>query len=61
VAANYRRAGTGRFVLAWFARAAAAAIAAGQGEGPVDIVFQNDRPVDVVAAELMTFLRRLPG
>jgi GNAT superfamily N-acetyltransferase len=106
VAANYRRAGIGRFVLAWFARdagelqavrnaaglplrvarlvvaladiehrlasdvtagrrddlrAAAAAIAAGQGEGPADIVLRNDHPVDVVAAELMTFLRWLPG
>ena len=42
-------------------RAAAAALAAGQGDGLADIVVRNDRPVDVVAAELMTFLRWLPG
>ena len=42
-------------------RAAAEQIAAGQGEGLADIVPRNDRPVGVVAAELMTFLRWLPG
>jgi hypothetical protein len=106
VAANYRQAGIGRFVLAWSARdagelqgvrdaaglplrvaqlvvpladiehrlasdvtagrrddlrAAAEALAVGQGEGLADIALRNDRPVGVVAAELMTFLRWLPG
>jgi hypothetical protein len=106
VAANYRQAGIGRFVLAWSVRdagelqgvrdaaglplrvaqlvvpladiehhlasdvtagrrddlrAAAEALAVGQGEGLADIALRNDRPVGVVAAELMTFLRWLPG
>jgi hypothetical protein len=42
-------------------REAAAAIAARQGEGLADIVVRNDRPVGVVAAELLTFLGWLPG
>jgi hypothetical protein len=37
-------------------REASAAIAAGHGEGLADIVLRNDRPVGIVAAELLTFL-----
>jgi len=101
VAANYRRAGIRRFVLAYFVRspgevrgvrealglplrvarlvvelpeierrlagdvtsgrrddlrAAAAAIAAAEGNGAGDVVIGNDRPVGVVAREVLTFL-----
>jgi hypothetical protein len=101
VAANYRRAGIGRFVLAYFARspgevagvrkalglplrvvrlevplpdierrlagdvtsgrrddlrAAAASIAAAEGAGVEDVAIGNDRPVGVVARDVMTFL-----
>jgi len=101
VAANYRDAGIGTFVLAWFVRdhgalrgvreaagvplrvvrlsvplsdierrlavdvtterqddlrEAAASIAAGEGEGVEDVVVANDRPVPVVAREVMTWL-----
>jgi hypothetical protein len=101
VAANYRRAGIGRFVLAYFVRspgevadvretlglplrvvrlvvplsdierrlagdvtsgrrddlrAAAASIATGEGAGVEDVVIGNDRPVGVVARDVMTFL-----
>jgi hypothetical protein len=42
-------------------RAAAEQIAAGQGECLADIALRNDRPVGVVAAELMTFLDWLPA
>jgi energy-coupling factor transporter ATP-binding protein EcfA2 len=37
-------------------REAAAAIAAGEGTGVEDITIANDRPVTVVAREVMTFL-----
>ena len=101
VASNYRDAGIGTFVLAWFVRdhgalrgvreaagvplrvvrlsvplsdierrlavdvtterqddlrEAAASIAAGEGEGVEDVVVANDRPVPVVAQEVMTWL-----
>jgi len=101
VASNYRDAGIGTFVLAWFVRdhgalrgvreaagvplrvvrlsvplsdierrlavdvtterqddlrEAAASIAAGEGEGVEDVVVANDRPVPVVAREVMTWL-----
>ena len=101
VASNYRDAGIGTFVLAWFVpdhgalrrvresagvplrvvrlsvplpdierrlavdvtterrdnlRAAAASIAAGEGEGVEDVVVANDRPVRAVAQEVMIWL-----
>ena len=101
VAANYRRAGIGLFVLAYFVRsrsevagvrealglplrvvrlevplpdikqrlagnvtsgrrddlrAAAESIAAAEGTGVEDVVISNDRPVGVVAREVLTFL-----
>ena len=101
VAANYRRAGIGRFVLAYFVRspgevadvrealglplrvvrlvaplpdierrlagdvtsgrrddlrAAAASIATAEGVGVEDVAIGNDRPVGVVARDVMTFL-----
>ena len=101
VASNYRDAGIGTFVLAWFVRdhgalrgvreaagvplrvvrlsvplsdierrlavdvtterqddlrEAAASIAAGEGEGVEDVVVANDRPVLVVARQVMTWL-----
>ena len=101
VAANYRRAGIRRFVLAYFVRAlaevrgvrealgvplrvvrltvpladierrlagdvtsgrrddlreAAASIAAAEGAGVEDVLIGNDRPVGVVAREVLTFL-----
>jgi hypothetical protein len=101
VAANYRRAGIGLFVLAYFVRSptevagvrealglplrvvrltvplsdierrlagdvtsgrrddvrvAAASIAAAEGVGVEDVTIGNDRPVGVVAREVMTFL-----
>jgi hypothetical protein len=37
-------------------RAAAAAIAAAEGTGVEDVVISNDRPVGLVAREVMTFL-----
>lgn len=40
-------------------REAAAAIAAGEGAGVEDLVIANDRPVAIVAREVMTFLRWL--
>jgi len=101
VAANYRRAGIGRFVLAYFVRspdevagvrkalglplrvvrlvvplsdierrlagdvtsgrrddlrAAAASIATAEGAGVKDVAIGNDRPVGVVARDVITFL-----
>ena len=101
VTANYRRAGIGLFVLAYFVRnggevqgvrealglplrvarltvrlpeierrlagdvtsgrrddlrAAAASIAAAEGTGVEDVVIGNDRPIGVVARDVMTFL-----
>lgn len=101
VVANYRRAGIGLFVLAYFVRgpgevrevrealglplrvirltvrladieqrlagdvtsgrrddlrAAAASIAAGEGVGAEDVVITNDRPIEVVTRDVMTFL-----
>jgi adenylylsulfate kinase len=101
VAANYRKAGIGLFVLAYFVRSpaevagvrtalglplrvarltvplpdierrlagdvtsgrhddlrqAAASIAAGEGVGVEDVTIGNDRPVGVVARDVMTFL-----
>jgi adenylylsulfate kinase len=101
VAANYRRAGIGLFVLAYFVRSAgevrgvrealglplrvarltvrlpeierrlagdvtsgrrddlrasAASIAAAEGTGVEDVVIGNDRPIGVVARDVMTFL-----
>lgn len=101
VAANYRRAGIGLFVLAYFARgssevqdvrdalgvplrvarlavplpvieqrlasdvtsgrrddlrAAASSIAAGMGTGVEDVTVSNDRPIRVVAQEVMAYL-----
>jgi adenylylsulfate kinase len=101
VAANYRQAGIGLFVLAYFVRsaeevqgvrtalglplrvarltvplpaieqrlandvtsgrredlrAAAASIAAAEGTGVEDVVIRNDRPIGIVAREVMTFL-----
>jgi hypothetical protein len=38
------------------ARAAAASIAAGEGTGVEDVVISNDRPIGVVARDVMTFL-----
>jgi hypothetical protein len=40
-------------------RETAASIAAGEGEGVEDVVVANDRPVPVVAREVMTWLRWL--
>jgi hypothetical protein len=37
-------------------QAAAASIAAGEGAGVEDVVISNDRPIGVVAREVMTFL-----
>ena len=37
-------------------RAAAASIAAGEGTGVEDVVISNDRPIGVVARDVMTFL-----
>jgi adenylylsulfate kinase len=37
-------------------RAAASAIAASEGAGVEDVVISNDRPIEVVAQEVMTFL-----
>ena len=37
-------------------RAAAASIAAGEGTGVEDVVIGNDRPIGVVAQDVMTFL-----
>jgi hypothetical protein len=101
VAANYRRAGIGRFVLAYFVRtsaelqavrqalglplrvvrldlplpdikqrlasdvtsgrsddlrAAAVSIESAEGIGVEDVVVANDRPIGVVAGEVLTFL-----
>jgi len=101
VAANYRRAGIGLFVLAYFAhapsevqdvrdalgvplrvarlavplpvieqrlasdvtsgrrddlRAAASSIAAGTGTGVEDVTVSNDRPIRIVAQEVMAYL-----
>jgi hypothetical protein len=38
---------------------AAASIAAGEGTGVEDVVISNDRPIGVVARNVMTFLRWL--
>ena len=40
-------------------RAAAASIAAAEGTGVEDVVISNDRPIGVVARDVMTFLRWL--
>ena len=40
-------------------REAAAAIAAGEGAGVEDLVIANDRPVGIVAREVMSFLEWL--
>ena len=40
-------------------RAAAASIAAAEGTGVEDVVIRNDRPIGVVARDVMTFLRWL--
>jgi len=40
-------------------REAASAIAASEGTGVEDVVISNDRPIEVVAREVMTFLRWL--
>jgi hypothetical protein len=37
-------------------RAAAASIAAAEGTGVEDVVISNDRPIGVVARDVMTFL-----
>ncbi|HEY6276311.1 MAG TPA: hypothetical protein VIX86_08250 [Streptosporangiaceae bacterium] len=37
-------------------RAAAASIAAGEGAGVEDVVIANDRPLGIVARDVMTFL-----
>lgn len=37
-------------------RAAAASVAAGEGVGVEDVVISNDRPIEVVARDVMTFL-----
>jgi hypothetical protein len=37
-------------------RAAAASIAAAEGTGVEDVVIRNDRPIGVVARDVMTFL-----
>jgi hypothetical protein len=41
------------------ARAAAASIAVGEGTGVEDVVISNDRPIGVVARNVMTFIRWL--
>ena len=65
VAGNYREAGIRRFVLAYFVRdlaevrgvrEAAASLAAGEGAGVEDVLIGNDRPVGVVAREVLDFL-----
>ena len=68
VAANYRRAGVRLFVLAYFVRSpgevqgvreTASSIAIAQGAGVEDVTIRNDRPIGVVARDVMTFLRWL--
>jgi hypothetical protein len=68
VAANYRKAGIRFFVLAYFARStgeiqgvreAASSIAAAEGADVEDAAISNDRPIGVVARDVMTILEWL--
>ena len=62
VVSNYREGGISVFVLAYFVssheelREAARQIEDGKGVGIEDIVLANDRPVPVVAEQVMTWL-----
>jgi hypothetical protein len=57
VAANYRRAGIGRFVLAYFARDPGEVRGVQEALGlPLRVVRLTDRPVGEVAHEVLAFL-----